>query len=547
VTVPAHPAGWTGPALPFELVLDNTIVGVSYMRDRHFLWANARMAEIFGYVSGELLGRSVRDLYVTEDEYNDVGRMYATLSRSGFYTHERAMVRKSGEMIWCRVSGRLLSDDDPNPASVWVVQDLTDRKRAEDQLKRANVRLEQAVERRTQNLRRSYETLQREIVRRQSAQLASAETREKYRALFRHIPMGVVVTNEQGDVVEANRAMQAYLAASTRRELDRLMQDETRARGADGDTSLAKLIKRHVPGDTRRVEKFEVAWQSNRGLRHFSAIAAALTGHGLGAVIAFQDETAQHLAREREYEQRAALAHASRVSLMGQMATALAHELGQPLTACQSYVMGIRHRFADELRDRPELAHVLEKITTHLAQAGSIIGNVRAFLSRHTPHLRPVDLKDLADRTLALLDIQLRAAGVRMIMEIEDPLPLALGRPVELQQVLVNLMVNAIDAMSSVPPARRTLTIRMSCDRKSFVAVHVSDTGPGVPLARARSIFEPYVTTKETGLGMGLMICRTIVESHGGTIRLLTDRAPGACFKFTVPVAAVSNDKDLRV
>ncbi len=480
---PAHPPGWTGPALPFELVLDNTIVGVSYMRDRRFLWANARMAEIFGYVPGELIGRSVRDLYVTDDEYNDVGRMHATLSPSAFYTHERAMVRKSGELIWCRVSGRLLSDDDPNPASVWVVQDLTDRKRAEDQLKRANVRLEHAVERRTQNLRRSYEALQREIVRRQSAQLASAETREKYRALFRHIPMGVVVTNKQGDIVEANRAMQAYLAASTRGELDRLIQDETRARDAEGDTSLAKLIRRHVPTDTRRVERFEVAWQSNRGLRHFSAVAAALTGHGLGAVIAFQDETAQHLAREREYEQRAALAHASRVSLMGQMATALAHELGQPLTACQSYVMGIRHRFADELRDRPELAHALEKITTHLTQAGSIIGNVRAFLSRHTPHLRSVDLKDLADRTLALLDIQLRAAGVRVMMEIEDPLPLALGRPVELQQVLVNLMVNAIDAMSSVPPARRTLTIRMSCDRKSFVAVQVSDTGLGVPPA----------------------------------------------------------------
>lgn len=495
------------------------------------------MAEIYGYGPGELTGRPVRDLYATEEDYAEVGRMYATLSHEKFYTHERPMVRKNGELIWCLISGRLVDAGGQGPASVWVVQDLSDRKRIEDQIRRDKARLEQTVARRTLNLRRSYEALQREIERRQAAQLASADTRQKYRTLFTHIPLGVVVTNEQGGVVEANGTMQTYLAAPHRRDLELLLQDESRASCDGGFTSLAKLIQRHSPTDRRRVERFEVTWRSNRGIRYFSAVAAALARHGLGAVIVFQDETTQHLARAREHEQRQALAHASRVSLMSQMATTLAHDLGQPLSACQSYVMGLRHRFADELRDRPEFLHALDKMALHLDEAGSIIANARGFLSRHTRQLEPVDMVELAHKTLALLEIQLRAAGIQAVIEAAERLPPALGRPIELQQVLANLVVNAIDAMSASPPPRM-LNIRIGCERRSLVTVTVSDTGPGIPAARAASVFESYGSTKETGLGIGLMICRTIIESHRGTIRLVTERGPGACFRFAVPIAA---------
>ncbi|MBM5811194.1 MAG: PAS domain S-box protein [Gammaproteobacteria bacterium] len=531
----------SGLDLPLELVLDNTIVGISYMRQRRFIWTNVRMAEIYGYAPGELTGRSVRDLYATEEDYREVGRMYATLSTNRFYTHERPMVRKNGELIWCLISGRMVDSSGADSASIWVVQDITDRKHVEDQIRRANLRLEQTVERRTLNLRRSYETLQREIERRQAAQLASADTRQKYRALFTHIPLGVLVISEEGEVIEANGTVQTCLAASTRRDLHQLIQDPSRAIVGDGCTSLAGIIRQHLPVDRRRVERFEVIWRSNRGIRYLSAVAAALARHGLGAVVVFQDETTQRLALQREQEQHQALAHASRVSLMSQMAMTMAHDLGQPLSACQSYVMGLRHRFAGELRERPELAHAVDRIAMHLDEAGSIIANARSFLSRHTREFETVDLAELARKTLDLLEIQLRSAGVQAIVESAELVPLARGRPTELQHVLANLVVNAIEAMASVPSGSRQLTIRIGCERRSLVPVQVADTGPGIAPARAETIFESYGSTKEAGLGIGLMICRTIIESHGGTIRLLPERSSGACFRFTVPVAGADD------
>src|SRR6266446_6903444 len=121
-----------GTDFPYELVLENTIVGVSYMLDRRFLWANARMAQMFGYAPEELIGEPVRKLYATQEDYEEVGRMYATFAKHDFYTHERAMVCKSGDLIWCRISGRLIEPGHPESPSVWVVQDLTDKKKAED-------------------------------------------------------------------------------------------------------------------------------------------------------------------------------------------------------------------------------------------------------------------------------------------------------------------------------------------------------------------------------------------------------------------------------
>jgi two-component system, LuxR family, sensor kinase FixL len=531
---------------PYEMVLDNTVVGVSYMLDRRFIWANARMVQIFGYEPGDLDNKPVRMLYATQEDYEEVGRMYADGARRGFYTHERAMARKNGDLIWCRISGRMVEPGSAGSPSVWVVQDLTDKKQAEDQLKRSNQRLEQTVQRRTLNLRRSNESLRVEIDRRREAQTLSAESREKYRALFRRMPLGLLLANADGDIVEVNRTLQIALGAQTRAMLDGVLRDSSRVLLADGRTrSIAALVHEHIGGDGRRVSRFDMGWLARDDKRReISVVVAPISGYGLGVAFAFTDNTDQRRAREREHAQQAALAHASRLSLMGQMTSALAHELGQPLTACQSYLSGLRHRLAAEFGDKPELAQALDKATAHLDQAGEIIRNVRGFISRHRPNLEPTDLQMLLAQTLTLLDLPLRAAGVQVEVSPERAnaaaLPKVRCHPVEIQQVLVNLLMNAIEAMESIPMAQRRISVRLASEPRATVSIAVTDSGPGPDPELAARIFEPYVTTKAEGLGMGLMICRTIVESHGGDLRLVPSET-GACFRFTLRAGRVTS------
>ena len=527
-----------GTDFPWRLVLENTIVGIAYMQNRHFLWANARMAEIFGYNAGDLDGEPVRKLYVTQEDYDDVGRLTAGYPHDGFYTHERALACKNGSLVWCRVSGRLLRRRDINGPSVWVVQDLTDKKGAEDELRRVNQQLEHIIEKRTANLRRTNEALKAEIERRRALQATSAATGEKFRTLFRYLPLGVLVVDADGAVLEANRTLQGYLGAQSRARLAELMDDSTKVALPDGQNcSLSSLLHRQATASLG-VERFEFDWIRAPGrLRHIAAIGAPLATTRRGVVFTFADVTEGRRQREREHEQQAALAHASRLSLMGQMTSSLAHELGQPLTACQSYLSGIRHRLDAGKIDLMELDQVLQKTSAHLDQAAQIIRSVRGFVSRRKPVFDSVSLGELIDRTLLLLQQPIRSSGVQIDVNIDtadNQVPNARCNAIEIQQVFTNLLINAVEAMDEARTLDPRIRIRVAAERRTL-SIEVSDNGPGVPDDLIPRLYDPYVTTKASGLGMGLMISQTIVEAHGGSLRYVSPRGTGASFRFTLP------------
>ena len=517
----------------WRIVLENTIVGISYMRDRKLVWSNPRMAQIYGYEPGELDGQPVRILYASDHDYAEVGQMIAAkFNNHEFYTHERSQIRKDGEVIWCRISGRLLEPLGKASASVWVIQEITDKKRAEDQIRRINQRLEQTVARRTLNLSRKNTALREEVERRRAAQAASVESREKYQTLFRHVPLGLLVLDAGGEVVEVNRTLQQYLGVSTRSALAKALSDSSYVQLPDGGTtSLASLVREHRYVPTSADPLIFVWERSSRRRRVITMVATALA-HGLGHAFVFTDVTEQRRRSERERVQEAALAHAGRLSLMGQMTSALAHELGQPLNVAQSYLAGVMRRLDADAS--PEIVQAMAKAAAHLEQAGAIIRNVRGFVSRQ--HYRPaqaVDLPELLNQTLTLLEHPLRSASTRVKTSIDDGLVPINGNAVEVQQVLVNLVMNAIEAMHGTPAAERWVEIKLAQEADAFASVTIADHGPGVPAELAPRLFDPYVTTKADGLGMGLMICRTIIESHGGALRLLNARR-GAVFRFTL-------------
>jgi two-component system, LuxR family, sensor kinase FixL len=164
------------------------------------------------------------------------------------------------------------------------------------------------------------------------------------------------------------------------------------------------------------------------------------------------------------------------------------------------------------------------------------VKNVRAFVAKHRPEDEEIDLAALVHGTLDLLQLQLREAAIAVRLRIADDLPRLRGTRVELQQVLVNLIVNATEAMRGAGVPHPQIEIGVTRAGRSSVRMSVADNGPGVPATLHESIFQPYTTTKPGGLGMGLMMCRTIIESHGGTLQIEPRRKRGAAFRCMLPV-----------
>ncbi|MCC7413120.1 MAG: PAS domain S-box protein [Gammaproteobacteria bacterium] len=525
--------------LVYEQVFDNALVGICLMSERRFIRVNRRLEEVLGYPPGALIGESVRRVYARAEDYEEVGRVLAAFPVDNRYVHERALITRDGAIRWCLVSGRLIEPADPRSASVWVVQDITDMREAEARLAREKERLEQKVQRRTLNLQKTNAALRQEIDRRRASERETIESREKYRVLFRNIPLGIVITDADGVIAEINPAMQTLSGVTSLEQFNALAARADTVTVNDGEVlSLAGLIARESPVDSHRVTLAGVSLRlPGAEARWFDVIGLRVPVRGLGAAIVFGDRTEARLAREREHAQQQQLAHATRLSLMGQFASALAHELGQPLNACLSYAAGIEHRLRHELQARPDAREALSRIQLHLTQAGDVIRNVRAFIAKHRPDDESVDLAVLVPATLDLLKLQLRQAAVRVQVSMPAGVPLLRGNRVELQQVLVNLIVNAIEAMRDAGVADPVLGVRVARRRGGRVAVTVSDNGPGVAAELREQIFQPYFTTKSGGLGMGLLMCRTIVESHGGSLAIARSRRRGAAFTFVLPAA----------
>lgn len=543
--LPSVPSEWSADTasaqtdrLIYEQVFDNALVGICFMRQRRFLRVNARMEEMLGYAQGELVGQSVRVVYARQEDFDEVGRVIEAFPSSNRYVHERPVVAKDGSILWCLISGRMIDPLDPDTPSVWVVQDMSAKKQAEDQLARSNQRLEQIVQSRTLNLQKTNAALKLEVERRRESERAMIESREKYRVLIRNIPLGIVITDGAGAIAEINPAIQGFFGTHDVEAFDSLAATTECTVVRDGARmSLRALIEACSPSAPRRVEHMTARWIAPDGKpRWFDVAGVRVPVRDLGCAIVFLDRTEQRRARAREHAQQQQLAHATRLSMMGEFASALAHELGQPLNACLSYAAGIEHRLGPELRQRPDAQEALSRIQLHLQQAGDVVRNVRAFVAKHKPEDEEIDLAVLIHGTLDLLQLQLRDAAVVVRLAIADDLPRLRGTRVELQQVLVNLLVNAIDAMRGAGVVHPQIAVHAARAARGRVRLVVEDNGPGVPASLRESIFQPYTTTKSGGLGMGLMMCRTIIESHGGELQLDARRRRGAAFRCLLPM-----------
>jgi two-component system sensor kinase FixL len=248
-----------------------------------------------------------------------------------------------------------------------------------------------------------------------------------------------------------------------------------------------------------------------------------------------RDLSERQATEARLQELQSEIVHMSRLSAMGEMASALAHELNQPLSAIANYLSGARRLLERAEVNEPRAGEALEKAGDQALRAGEIIRRLRDFLARGEGERRIEHLPKLVQEACALALVGVKEHGVRVRYEFAEDAARVVADRVQVQQVVLNLVRNAIDAMAEHP--RRDLLVSTAVVDDEMALVSVADTGPGIDEAAAARLFQPFVTTKPSGMGVGLSISRTIVESHGGRIWTEPNPGGGAIFRFTLRLA----------
>jgi len=376
---------------------------------------------------------------------------------------------------------------------------------------------------------------------RRDLESAHAASEALHGAVLASIQDQVVILDREGRVIDANdswRQLREHIPAAPFVKLqigDDFLQHcrETAALGVSAATQLGTSIGEVIAGQAAH-HRIEFAAHSARGIAWFEVTIEPLRRSDGGAVLVWSDATHRKQAEANERAQQQQLVHLGRAAVLGELSGAFAHELTQPLTSILGNAEAALQLLSGPDVDLREIRSMVRDIVADDVRAAEVIQRLRAMLTRGEISREAVDLANVIKDVLDLARVDLHTRHVAVDVEFDPYLPLVLGDRIQLQQVVLNLVVNACEAMSSTDVQRRRIHLNARFDSASCeVVCEIRDHGTGIGREDLERIFQPFVTTKTLGLGMGLAICRTIIEAHGG--RLWAKNLPegGASFSFT--------------
>jgi PAS domain S-box-containing protein len=307
----------------------------------------------------------------------------------------------------------------------------------------------------------------------------------------------------------------------------------------DDREGFRQTVGAAVAGEGRYEAEFRVMLP-NGGIRWISShgrVELDANGQPVRIRGASRDVTADKQAELDTQVLRQQVAHVGRISMMGQLATALAHEINQPLGAILRNAEAAELFMQEASPDLDEIRAIVADIRQDDQRAGAVIDRMRGLLKRQTLETRPLDVGELIGDVRALVGADAAARQVKLDVDVPGDLPPVRGDRVHLQQVLLNLILNGMDALNGASGKDRRISVTALLDGAQAVEIAVSDTGTGIPADKLAHVFDPFFTTKLNGMGMGLPISRTIIEAHGGRFWAENNNSGGATFRFTLPIA----------
>jgi two-component system, LuxR family, sensor kinase FixL len=366
------------------------------------------------------------------------------------------------------------------------------------------------------------------------------------RSVLETVPDAMVIIDEKGIIQSFSAAAErlfGYITGEVQGRNVSILMPEPYRHEHDG------YLNRYLTTGERRiigVGRVVVGQRKGGGTFPMELAVGEVAQAGKRQFIGFvRDLTRREEGERRLHEMQSELLHISRLSTMGEMASALAHELNQPLSAIANYLQGSKRLLQNSTDERaPMVMEAMGKAADQAVRAGQVIQRLRDFVARGETEKRIESISKLIEEATALALVAAKEQSVRLSLRLDPSIDLVLVDKVQVQQVLLNLLRNAVEAMQS--SERRELIVSTRPADDNMIAVDVSDTGSGISSDVASRLFQPFVTTKRQGMGVGLSISRTIIESHGGQITVESNPVGGTIFRFTLRSVAPEEFADGR-
>ncbi|MEH0168044.1 sensor histidine kinase [Paucibacter sp. JuS9] len=386
------------------------------------------------------------------------------------------------------------------------------------------------------------------LLRRQVRQVLRAESAWRTEAAWRAAMedsalVGLRARDSEGQVLYVNRTFCDLVGWPAEQLLGR--RPPMPYWPPDALEEVAQRNRRTFAGQAPR-EGYEARWVHRDGhmieVMVFESPLVDAAGQQIGWMGSIIDITQRKRLEERERRQVETLAHNARLTMLGEVASTLAHELNQPLTAIASYNAGVLNSLQRQGGADPVVLNALQRLGQQAAQAGRVVQRIREFLTRREPQRERCQLGVVISDAVALLSKELSRAKIEMSLRLDPALPAVVADAVLIEQVLINLVRNAADALLTHPEPRHIeVTSRLA---GSFVRIDVMDNGPGLQGLGAEALCAPFYSTKSEGMGMGLAICRSIIEAHQGLLDAGEAPGGGARFSFSLPLATTATAEE---
>lgn len=473
---------------------------IARLSDGAIMEVNPSWERVVGYQASEVLGKDRQTFRIVTDE-TVRSRLLERLQHFGSYRDEDVQIRlRSGAIRDMRMSAETMDVD----GEVWAltrIRDITEQKEAERALRVSDERLGMALA---------------------AAKMGIWEWNIATDEVIWSKEVGPIYGMAEGEAV-----------GSLAEFLSCVHPDDREAIGR----RVAELMENRFSAQSYDVEhrvvwpSGEVRWVASKGRVIFDS-----EGNAVRMVGTVMDATLRKQAEEKAQEYLADVWRIARIRTADQTASNLAHELNQPLTAI-AIQAGIASSLASAAgANSSELVKPLREINEQAQRAGGIIRSLRDFVKRGDARRAPLDVNELVREVLVLVEALARRRQVQIVLQLGDVAPVE-GDRIQLAQAVMNVLQNALDAMHSSSVTERRLEITTRTDRDR-IEIAVADTGPGIPADVGERIFERFYTTKTEGIGLGLAICRSIVEAHSGTLQFTSAAGAGATFSIRLPLAA---------